>query len=130
MFWRHEPGVVHSIVHVKPSGHVMFAAHVDAESSQLMSQVLPLGSHVVHCGGHVSPASRLRGASTKVRGASVGVLEPLPPGTTQNPDSQTRPVSQSLVDMHAKPSLRLLIEQPSASAKQTSATCLIADLRW
>jgi hypothetical protein len=108
----------------------MFWAHVPAASSQLMSQVLPLRSHVVHCGGHISAASSVRGPSTRLRGASSGVLEPLPAVTTQNPDSQTRPVSQSLVDVHAKPSLRLLIEQPSASAKQTNASCLIADLRW
>jgi hypothetical protein len=93
---RHALSVLHRISHLYPDGQV--TAPVQLVSWQLIVHVFCATLHDEHPGGQLFASPPGLGAS--MRGASIV------PATMQNPLSQTRPFSQSAVDVHAYWSLR------------------------
>jgi len=110
----------------QPVGHVTCCLQPPL-SAQSIVQVFVLLLHDVHCAGQVA-ASPPGGPSDVTPESSWGA--------TQKPSVQVRPLMQSDCFVHAKSSLRWLIEQPPAvmTANPTiasqSATSFTASLQW
>jgi hypothetical protein len=113
---RHALSVLHRMSHLYPAGHVTVFEQL--VSWQLIVHVFWVTLHDEQPGGQLFASPPGFGAS--MRGASIE------PATMQNPLSQTRPLSQSAVDVHAYWSLRWLIEQLVATAVTAMVTATSA----
>jgi len=122
----HEPAGEHAMLQLQPVGQVTCCLHPPL-SAQSIVQVFVVVLHDVHCAGQVAASPG-------------GCASPLTPESTwdatQKPSVQVRPLLQSDCFVHAKSSLRWLIEQlpvvmtANPMTASQSATSFTASLQW
>jgi len=111
----HEPAGEHAMLQLQPVGQVTCCLQPPL-SAQSIVQVFVVLLHDVHCAGQLTPESTW--------------------DATQKPSVQVRPLLQSDCFVHAKSSLRWLIEQlpvvmtANPTTASQSATSFTASLQW